>query len=133
VSRPEGEGTKLDRWRRIAVESLKQSTRARLMEIGPPNDLEAFLESLPPSRNLWVADPTGEAAADAAREAGDGPLVLVVGPEGGISPNEINELKDARADFIRLGGNRLRAETAALALVTAGLLLLGEMDPPDGD
>jgi len=133
VARPEVEGTKLDRWLRIAVESLKQSKRAHLMEVGPPSDLEAFLDALPSSRSLWVADPGGAAAMEAGREARDGPLVLVVGPEGGISLSEIKQLEDSGAVLVRLGGNRLRAETAALALVTAGLLALGEMGPPDGD
>jgi 16S rRNA (uracil1498-N3)-methyltransferase len=133
VARPQGEGTKLDRWQRIAVESLKQSKRAQLMDVEVPTDLEAFLEALPPSRSLWVADPDGEAPGEAAREPSEGPLILVVGPEGGVSPSEIEQLRDSGAKFIRLGGNRLRAETAALALVTAGLLAHGELDPPDGD
>jgi 16S rRNA (uracil1498-N3)-methyltransferase len=132
VARPDVEGSKLDRWHRIAVESLKQSKRAHLMEIGAPSDLETFLDSLPPARTLWVADPGGRAAPEAARDAGVGPLVLVVGPEGGISPSEKRKLEDSGASLIRLGGNRLRAETAALCLVVAGLLALGEMAPPDG-
>lgn len=131
VARPQGEGTKLDRWHRIAVGSLKQSKRAHLMAVEPPTDLESFLEVLPSSRTLWVADPDGDSPDQAAREAGEGPLVLVVGPEGGVSPNEIEQLRDSGARSIRLGGNRLRAETAALCLVTAGLLAHGEMIPPD--
>lgn len=131
VARPEPEGSKLDRWHRIAVESLKQSKRAHLMEIGAPSGLEAFLDSLPPARTLWVADSGGRAAPGVAQDE-LGPLVLVVGPEGGISPSEKRQLEDSGASLIRLGGNRLRAETAVLCLVAVGLLALGELAPPDG-
>ena len=132
VARPSEAGAKLDRWRRLAVESLKQSKRARLMEMGDPSSLEGFLEGLPPEHTLWVADPEGEAPAGAAAATGPGPVVLVVGPEGGLTPDERSILADRGARFVLLGGHRLRSETAALTLLTAALAALGEMAPGRG-
>ncbi len=129
VARPAGEGTKSERWHRLAVESLKQSRRARLLEILPPADLDGFLAALPPARTLWVADPEGLDPREAAREPGGGPLVAVVGPEGGLTPEERGILDRAGARFIRLGGHRLRAETAVVALLAAALATLGELGP----
>lgn len=132
VARPAEDGAKQERWHRLAVESLKQSKRARLLDLAPPSDLDGFLESLPPDRELWVADPEGRAPLDAARETGEGPLVLVVGPEGGLAPEERGILDRAGGRFVRLGGHRLRAETAVVTLLAAALATLGEMDPGPG-
>jgi 16S rRNA (uracil1498-N3)-methyltransferase len=129
VARPHEAGVKEDRWRRLAVESLKQSKRSHLMEVAAPVPLEAFLEGVPEGAGLWWADPRGISplAAAARTQASPGPLVLVVGPEGGISPPEAGLLRDRGGIPVGLGGNRLRAETAALGLVTAALAAIGEM------
>lgn len=129
VARPHEDGAKQERWHRIAVESLKQSKRARLLDVAPPADLDEFLAMLPADRSLWVADPSGEDPAEAARQTPSGPLVLVVGPEGGLSPEEMGILERAGARFVRLGGHRLRAETAAQTLLAAALTVLGEFGP----
>jgi 16S rRNA (uracil1498-N3)-methyltransferase len=130
VARPHETGSKQDRWQRLAVESLKQSKRSHLMEVAPPAGLEAFLEEIPEGAGLWWADPGGTsplAAAGAAPAGPASPLVLVVGPEGGLSPPEAGRLKERGGIPVGLGGNRLRAETAALGLVTVALAATGEM------
>lgn len=150
MARPGEEGAKTARWRRLAVESLKQCRRARLMEVEAPQALEAFLEARAASGRLWVADPGGldprEAAAageapgeagpfappgpessSAPQDAGKGSLTLVVGPEGGLTPGELELLASRGAVRVGLGGHRLRAETAGLALLVAALAALGEL------
>ena len=128
VAKPAGEGSKEDRWHRLAIESLKQSRRAELMEVDLPQSLDAFLNALPPGSELWAADPEGE---NPLRVAGGspGPLALVVGPEGGLSPRERGTLLERKARLIALGRNRLRAETAAIALVTAAIVLREDLSP----
>ncbi len=126
VARPHEDGAKQERWHRIAIESLKQSKRARLLDVAPPADLDTFLAMLPAGRSLWAADPAGEDPAEAARQTPSGLLVLVVGPEGGLAPEEMGILERAGARFVRLGGHRLRAETASQTLLAAALTVLGE-------
>jgi 16S rRNA (uracil1498-N3)-methyltransferase len=126
VARPHEDGAKQERWHRIAVESLKQSKRARLLDVSPPADLDMFLSMLPAGRTLWAADPSGQDPAEAARPMPADPLVLVVGPEGGLAPEEEGILERAGARFVRLGGHRLRAETASQTLLAAALTVLGE-------
>jgi 16S rRNA (uracil1498-N3)-methyltransferase len=128
VSRPREEGMKEERWHRLAVESLKQSRRACLMTVAPPTGLEEFLASLPSPRTLWVADPEGVPPAPPAR-GGEGGMVLLVGPEGGLTQGERDLLARGGASFISLGKHRLRAETAALTLLVTALSALGEVGP----
>ncbi len=128
VARPHEAGAKLDRWRRIAVESLKQCRRATLMDVAEPMELGAFLLTLPETGTLWVADPDGEDPRHRVDPPwGGGPLVCVVGPEGGLDETEMGLLQRRGGLGVRLGGHRLRAETASLALVAAALTVIGAM------
>lgn len=129
VAKPDSEGAKENRWHRLAIESLKQSRRSRLMEVDEPRTLEAFLEAIPPGSPLWAADPDGVNPLSLDAEGGDR-LDLVVGPEGGLSARERALLANRGARFLALGSNRLRAETAAISLVTSALILGGEFGPP---
>lgn len=70
--------------------------------------------------------------AEAARDNGSStsgvrPLrvVLLVGPEGDFTPKEVEELVDAGARPVGLGANRLRTETAAVALLSLCVLSVG--------
>ncbi len=56
------------------------------------------------------------------RDRSSGEIVLVVGPEGGVSPEEIAAFAEAGAGAFRLGPSVLRTSTAGVA---AGSLLLG--------
>lgn len=50
------------------------------------------------------------------------PCMLLVGPEGDFTDEETVSLQEAGAKLVGLGLNRLRVETAAIAMVTAGML-----------
>lgn len=125
VARPHEDGSKRERWARIAVESLKQSKRSHLMRVEDPHTLTEFLEMCPDPRTLWVADTAGDAPSEVDPR---GPVICVVGPEGGLAPEELTVLDAARARRVRLGGNRLRAETAGVALTVAALVASGELN-----
>lgn len=127
VARPQGAGTKEGRWQRLAVESLKQSRRARLMRVEPPLELDALLERIPSPADLWYGDPGGISPLAVPSSAGEGPLVLLVGPEGGLTPSEIERLGAREGTPISLGSNRLRAETAGLTLLVGALVSQGEL------
>ena len=115
----------LERMRSHIVEAAEQCGRTALADIVEPMKLPAWLKALDPARTLYFADETGgEAAASAFAP---GPATILVGPEGGFTPEEgeaIRALPNVRA--ISLGPRILRAETAALAAVTSYMALAGD-------
>lgn len=97
-----------ERWRRIALEAARQCRRATLPVV---EDL-APLVTLAGHPGLVVAERGGHPAEELASPPAD-EILVVVGPEGGLSDPEVEALKPwARLD---LGPHILRAETAALA------------------
>ena len=109
----------LARWRNTAREAAKQSRRLWVPPVADPVST-AGLASLVRSAALAVvldaAAPSG--LTDLTLPA-DGDVVLVVGPEGGISDSESDVLRDAGAQVARLGPTVLRASTAAAAAIAA--------------
>ncbi len=108
----------LDRAQAIATEAAEQSERLSVPVVRAPVRLADLLASWPPERRLAAAV---ERSAPAPFPAGAG--ALLVGPEGGFSPGELEFM--SRSPFIcavSLGPRVLRAETAAIV----GLALLQE-------
>lgn len=130
--RPGAGGEKSDRWRRLTLAAAKQSRRAWLPEILPPLELSGVMGRFPGAA-AWVAHPesalvpsgqTLEGTLDRSSGSGDsspGGDILLTGPEGGWHPAELEALTGAGARFVHLGEARLRAETAALALLVWAL------------
>lgn len=121
---------KLERWQRIAREAGKQSGRCVIPEIAPPADLKE-LPSLT-SRLGGCVVPWEECGgigprAYAGAHPDPGSLGIVIGPEGGIAPEEMALLRPA-CEPITLGRRILRTETAGLAAASAFLALYGEME-----
>jgi|SRR5579884_4059227 len=114
VARPEPSraAAAAERWRRIAREAARQCRRARLPVV---EDLRP-LADLAGHPAIVVAERGGE-RADVLGEPPGGEVLVVVGPEGGLTADETEGLKPwAR---LGLGPYVLRAETAALAAATA--------------
>ena len=112
-----------DRLRRIAIEAAEQSERIDVPEIAPLAPLDQMLSGWPSERLLFVGDETGGAppALTALREAAGADFGLLVGPEGGFAPGEVDAFDQfAFVRRIGLGPRVLRAETAAIV----GLALL---------
>lgn len=113
------------RWESIAREAAKQAHRAWLPEVADPVTTRQLVSQAESARIL-VLEPTASAALSAvdldAADTRD--VLLVVGPEGGISPDELDALQAAGATLVRLGDTVLRTSTAgpaALALVNRAL------------
>lgn len=104
----------LPRFRRIAVEACKQCGRSRLPEIDAPEALEELLVDVEASRASAVlaAHP---GAPPLEPPEGAGPLLVLVGPEGGWSEAELELLERGGARLFGLGPRTLRTETAAIA------------------
>jgi 16S rRNA (uracil1498-N3)-methyltransferase len=111
---------KLDKLRRVAVVAIKQCGRARLPRIACADRLASALEGLPEPSWRFVAHPVEDAGAPLAAADAPRPLVLAVGPEGGYSAEELEQLEAAGFARLTLAARRLRSETA----VAAGLAQL---------
>ena len=116
------EGAKLEkgrtRWEAIVREASKQSIRAWVPEVG------ALVGVRQLSGTVLVLDPTADAALSTVELPSTGRISLVVGPEGGISPRELELLEQAGATRVRLGSEILRTSTAgpaAIAVLNARL------------
>lgn len=111
-----------ERWATIVREASKQSIRAWVPEVGALAGTKQ-VAGLAAEADVLVLEPTGESPLTAVT-AGDRDLVLVVGPEGGIAPAELDALRAAGGRIVRLGDTVLRTSTAgpaALAVLNAAL------------
>ena len=100
--------TKFDRLDRIATEAMKQCGRSWKLEIGDA----VALKNIRTGPSTVVADASGEPCG--LLPAGVGPLLLVVGPEGGFAPEELELLRRSGCTISRFGPHILRIETAAI-------------------
>jgi 16S rRNA (uracil1498-N3)-methyltransferase len=105
------------RWQRICAEACKQSRRPHLPTIHLPATPAQVLADTN-GCDIWVADPTGVKIAAVKAERASGRLLLMVGPEGGFSDNELAHLLRAGGQMINLGDSILRIETAAVVLLS---------------
>lgn len=115
--KPGGSGRKLERWHKIAVESAKQSGRARLMEIVEPVDIAEFLEISRSEKKetslVFFSERDGEGFNSIKA---DKKIIAVFGPKGGWDDTELAAAKAAGFSIITFGGRIMRAETAAIAM-----------------
>ncbi|MFE0457659.1 16S rRNA (uracil(1498)-N(3))-methyltransferase [Kitasatospora sp. NPDC058965] len=115
-------GTKaLAKWRSTAREAGKQARRLRFPEVRDPVTTRQLLPLLTGAAFAGVLHEEGAEALATTALPATGDLVLVVGPEGGISPEELAAFGTAGARPYRLGPSVLRTSTAGVA---AGAVLL---------
>jgi 16S rRNA (uracil1498-N3)-methyltransferase len=104
------------RWARIAAEAARQCGRAGVPEVAAPAPLPAVLAAAPAGFRRVVFDAGGLPLAEALDAGAPGHL-LVTGPEGGLTAEEVEACVAAGARVAALGPRVLRAETAAIAAV----------------
>ena len=130
VARWEGKDAakKRDRFQRIAAEAAKQSGRAIIPEIGTPLSVNQLCAELPSYDLALVPWEEERGNGIRAKWRGEKRVAFVIGPEGGISPEEIEQMKAAGAVPVTLGPRIFRTETAGLAAVVSLLTLSGDME-----
>ena len=97
---------KQERWQKIAREACKQSGRCQMMADARGYSLTAFHREHPDIRDL----------------------AIVIGPEGGMSADEIARMKGCGCQSVTLGPRILRTETAGLCALSALFCLYGELE-----
>jgi 16S rRNA (uracil1498-N3)-methyltransferase len=115
-------GARVERWRRVALASAKQSRRAVLPEVRTPLTLENYLEEPSPTLRLMLIEPDATVDAESLSSLRGEPLprdaALMVGPEGGWDPLEWTAARARGARLISLGPRTLRADAVAVAAIS---------------
>lgn len=108
-----------DHWIRVARSACEQCGRHRPPDIKQVNSLEESLADVPASGRKLVLEAGSASGIDLEPAAVDD-VFLIVGPEGGFSPADLDSIDAGGFSRMRLGPRTLRAETAAI--VATGLL-----------
>jgi 16S rRNA (uracil1498-N3)-methyltransferase len=115
-------GARVDRWRRVALASAKQSRRAVLPEIRMPLALETALGEPPAALRLMLVEPgtaTGvESIAVLKNAPAPADAVIFVGPEGGWTTEEWTTAESQGVRLMSLGPRTLRADAVPIAAIS---------------
>jgi len=123
------------RWSRVAASASKQCLRAHALDVASPIVFDALLDRVRATRVALLAAAGApslrsvlrNAFSEDDRNAGG---VLIVGPEGDFTDEEIADLLDAGAIPVGLGPLRLRVETAAVAIMACVGMMHPTHEPP---
>ncbi|GAA1168149.1 16S rRNA (uracil(1498)-N(3))-methyltransferase [Ornithinimicrobium humiphilum] len=107
------------KWEQTAVAATKQSRRARVPVVGQLAGRAALLERVRAADLAVVLHEEATEPLTALPLPEQGEVLLVVGPEGGITPEELDALAAAGARPVRLGRTVLRTSTAGAAALAA--------------
>ncbi|MGH7915631.1 MAG: RsmE family RNA methyltransferase [Candidatus Binataceae bacterium] len=121
-------GERLARWRRLATAAAKQSLAPRATEVIAPLAMEDLIRQLNGGRLCVVLSAGAPVLGTILREARKRALLLLCGPEGDFTDEELAAVRAAGFVAAGLGGRRLRSETAALAALSIAADTLDEMD-----
>ena len=122
---------KQERWQRIAREACKQSGRCLQMQVEAPISFKELVRRLPGHEAAIVPweDARGYSLPRLREELPHlTELAMVIGPEGGMSQEEVAQMRSALCRPVTLGPRILRTETAGLAALSALFCLYGDMD-----
>jgi 16S rRNA (uracil1498-N3)-methyltransferase len=122
-----------EHWRSVIVASCEQCGRNRLPSLHPLCDFDAALRSRDPGESgataaaaLSLVLSPGEGSTLTAFDRPPGAIRVLIGPEGGLSADELAAAQRAGFRIARLGPRVLRTETAGLAVLAAMNALWGD-------
>jgi 16S rRNA (uracil1498-N3)-methyltransferase len=115
----------LGKWRATAREAGKQSRRVRFPEVAEAATTKQVAALLAGAEFAAVLHESGDAPLATAELPSTGEIVLVVGPEGGVAPEELALFEEAGAKPYRLGRSVLRTSTAGTAAAAVLLARTG--------
>ena len=120
---------KAARWNKVSVEAAKQCGRGYLPEVtAVMNADEAFRLAAESGTALFFYEHETRGLRDTLENRGVSDTVsLVIGPEGGFAPEEVQKARDAGLVSVSLGTRILRCETAPVAALAAVLYAGGNM------
>jgi 16S rRNA (uracil1498-N3)-methyltransferase len=124
-------GNRLDRWRRVALASVKQSRRAVLPDIRTPLTLNDALAEPAQALRLMLVEPSAgadtEPLSSLRGERTPPDAAIFVGPEGGWTAEECAAAKAAGVRLVSLGHRTLRADAVPIAAISVLQFLWGDL------
>ncbi|HEV8348586.1 MAG TPA: 16S rRNA (uracil(1498)-N(3))-methyltransferase [Vicinamibacterales bacterium] len=125
---------RVDRWRRVALASVKQSRRAVLPEIRMPLTIDTFLDEPPAALRLMLVEPGTAANPDeietlSALQGHPVPsdAAIFVGPEGGWTEPERSAARARGVRLVTLGHRTLRADAVPIAAISVLQFVWGDL------
>lgn len=116
---------KVDHWRAVVISACEQSGRNRIPEVEQPQTLENWLQEHQASLKLVLAPTSTQSLS--TLETPKNNLSLLIGPEGGLTDDEIKLAIKHEFTGIRLGPRILRTETAGLTALSAIQQMWGDL------
>lgn len=123
-------GERLERrhahWQAVAIAACEQCRRNLVPEVAPLVDLPQLLAGAAGDNGMRLILAPGAAVRLAELPRPDGPVTLLIGPEGGFEDNELAAAQIAGFQAVSLGPRVLRTETAGPAALAAMMALWGD-------
>jgi 16S rRNA (uracil1498-N3)-methyltransferase len=116
---------RLHHWAGVIVSACEQCGRNTLPELRAPHPFDHWLAAGQPAALKLMLQPGSDDTLPSLHQP-DGEILLLVGPEGGLNPDEQSMAQDAGFTGVRLGQRVLRTETAALAAIAGMQVLWGD-------
>jgi len=129
---PERLAGKMARWQRIAAAAARQCGRRTLLDVQPPRALRDFCvcyQSAPVKLVCWEEEQHYGMRQALACCTDQSPIVVLIGPEGGLTVDEVGIARAHGFTTVSLGPRVLRTETAAIVLTSIVRYSLGELEP----
>ena len=114
------------RWQAIVTEAAKQSLRALIPKVGEVLDSQELGSALAGFDQVLILDPEATTSITDLTPRATGRVAVVVGPEGGMSEQELESFAKAGFSSVRLGAGVLRTSTAGMAAVSYLQAKLGD-------
>jgi 16S rRNA (uracil1498-N3)-methyltransferase len=125
-------GDRVERWRRVALASVKQSRRAVLPDIRMPQTLETLLDEPSSTLRLMLVEPGASADVEPVSAMREMPrpadAMLFVGPEGGWTEPEWSAATAHGIRLVSLGARTLRADAVPVAAISVLQFLWGDLE-----
>ncbi|MBJ7447483.1 MAG: 16S rRNA (uracil(1498)-N(3))-methyltransferase [Brevundimonas sp.] len=130
TQRTNADRIRLDRLDAIVEEAAEQTGRLDVPVVDDPMKLSDILDAWQDGRHLMFCDETGGTPVMAAlKDTAPGPGAILIGPEGGFSPEERDRLRALPfTSAVSLGPRILRADTAAIAAMTLWQAAAGDWE-----
>ncbi len=124
-------GGRVDRWKRVAIASVKQSRRAVVPDIRGPLTFESWLDEPQAAATLMLVEPGASTQAvplSSLREQKvPSDAAIVVGPEGGWTDAEWSAARQRGVRLVTLGHRTLRADAVPVAAISVLQFLWGDL------